>query len=481
MRGGTIWLLLLLTPVPAAAQMPGAPPPRPAQQPASERPAPSSGMQAPETDPFFGSVPRGTVTAQPLPLSLKDAVERALQNNLGLLLQEESASAARGARWRALADLLPDVSGTVGERRPVINLEAFGFQVKPSIVGPFNVFDARVFLSQPIVDVSALNSARAASLNLKAEQYGIKSARDLVVLVAVNLYLEAVAADSRVEMTRAQQDTAEALFKQAQDLKASGIVAGIDVLRAQVQLQTQRQRLIAAENDSQKLKLQLARAIGLPVGQPITVADKIPYAPLPGLTLEDALSRAFSTRPDYLAAQSRLQAAEASRRAANAALFPSLHFDGDFGTIGQTVDTAHSTYTLGATVRVPVFDGGRTAARRIETEAALRQREAEVADFKSRVEYDVRSAFLDVRAAEQQLQAAQSNVQLASDELQQARDRFAAGVASNIEVTQAQESVAAASETYIAALYAHNVAKASLARALGIAESAVTSYLGGGQ
>ncbi len=476
-----MWLLLLLTAIPAAAQMPGAPPPRPAPQPAPERPAPSGGAQAPETNPFFGSVPQGSVSAEPLPLSVKDAVDRALKNNLGLLLQEESASAAKGARWRALADLLPDVSGGVTERRQVINLEAFGFQVKPSIVGPFNVFDARVFLSQPIIDISAVNSAHAAAANLKAEQYGIKSARDLVVLVAVNLYLETVAADSRVTMTRAQQDTAEALFQQAQDLKAGGIVAGIDVLRAQVQLQTQRQRLIAAENEAQKLKLQLARAIGLPIGQPITLTDKIPYAPLPGLTLEDALSRAFSTRPDYLAAQSRLEAAQASRRAANAALFPSLHFDGDFGTIGQTVDTAHSTYTIGANLRVPIFDGGRTTARRIETEAALRQREAEVADFKSRVEYEVRSAFLDVRAADQQLQAAQANVQLASDELQQARDRFGAGVATNIEVTQAQESVAAASEAYIEALYAHNLAKASLARALGIAESAVSSYLGGRQ
>jgi outer membrane protein TolC len=130
-------------------------------------------------------------------------------------------------------------------------------------------------------------------------------------------------------------------------------------------------------------------------------------------------------------------------------------------------------------VHVPIFDGGRTTARRLETEAALKQREAELADFKGRVEYEVRAAFLDVQAAEQQLQAAETNRQLAGDELQQARDRFSAGVASNIEVTQAQEAVAAASENYIAALYAHNLAKASLARALGIAESAVTGYLGG--
>ena len=433
------------------------------------------------TNPFFGSVPKGTPTAEPLALSVKDAVQRALQANLGLLLEEEAETTAHGARWRALADLLPNVSGTAGARRQVINLEAFGFPAKPSIVGPFGVFDARVFLSQPVIDVSALNDARAAALNEQAAKYGVRTARDLVVLVAVNLYLEVVASASRVEMTHAQQETAGALLEQAQDLKAAGIVAGIDVLRAQVQLQTQRQRAIAAENDYEKAKLQLARAIGVPIGQPLALTDKIPFAAMPVPPLEQVLARAFESRSDYLAAKSRVEAAQASRRAATGTLLPSLHIDADYGAIGQTIATAHSTYTMAATVRVPIFEGGRATARRIETASALRQREAELADFRSRVELEVRSALLDLRAADQQVQVAQTNMQLAGDELTQARDRFAAGVAGNLEVTQAQEAVAAASEHYIAALYGHNLAKASLARSLGIAESAVGAYLGGSQ
>lgn len=435
--------------------------------------------QAPSSSPFFGSVPKGPATSEPVRLSVKDAVQRALEHNLGLLLQEEAAGTARGTRWRALADLLPDVSGTLAGRRQVLNLEAFGFPAPNPIVGPFNVVDARVALSQALVDVSAINDLRAAKLNEQAEKYGIRSARDLVVLVAVNLYLETIAGASRVDMTRAQLETADALFKQAQDLKSSGIIAGIDVVRAQVQQQTQRQRLIAAENDYEKTKLQLARAIGLPIEQPFDLIDKIPYAPVPPLALEDSIARALESRADYLAARSRFEAAQASERSASSQWIPTLHLDADFGAIGQTVETAHSTYTLGASVRVNVFDAGRTKARRIETLSAMRQREAELADFRSRVEYEVRTAFLDVRAADQQLQAAQTSVQLANDELRQARDRFAAGVASNLEVTQAQESVATASETYISALYAHNLAKASLARAMGVAESAVKNYLGG--
>jgi outer membrane protein TolC len=433
------------------------------------------------TSPFLGSVSKGTLTAEPLALSVKDAVQRALQNNLGLLLQEESETSARGARWRALADLLPSVSGSLGSRRQVINLEAYGFPANPSIVGPFNVHDARVYLSQPLVDIAALNDARASALNLQAEKYGVRTARDLVVLVAVNLYLEAVATGSRVEMTRAQQATAEALFTQAEDLKAAGIVAGIDVLRSQVELQTERQRVIAAENDFEKAKLQLARAVGLPLGQVFTLTDKIPYAPIPAPSLDEVLARALDGRSDYLAAKSRVEAAQASVRAANGALLPSLQFDADYGAIGQTYGAAHGTYSVAATVHIPVFDGGKTTARRLETGALLRRREAELADMRGRVEYDVRSAVLDLRAADQQLQASNTNRQLADAELRQARDRFGAGVASNLEITQAQEAVATASEQYISALYSHNLAKASLARALGIAESAVTNYLGGAQ
>ncbi len=430
-------------------------------------------------NPFLGSAPQGTVSAEPLPLSLKDALERALKYNLGLLLQEESMKAAHGARWRALASLLPNVSASTSELRQVINLDAYGFPGEPSIIGPFNVFDARVYLSQPVVDLRALNDARAAAANERAEKLGVRSARDLVTLVAVNLYLESVAASSRIEAAHAQQETAEALFKQASDMKQSGIVAGIDVLRAQVQLQNQRQRTISAENEYEKAKLQLARAIGLPAAQTFTLTDRIPYAPLADVSLESALKTAFENRADYLAARERLTAAEASRRAAADDHLPTVHMDADYGTIGPTASDSHPTFRVAATLRVPIFDAGRSTGRRLESEAELNRRRAELEDFRGRVEYDVRAALLDLRAASQQLEAAQSNVTLAGQQLEQARDRYAAGVAVSLEVTQAQEAVAAASETFIGALYAHNLAKASLARAVGTAEQSVMSFLGG--
>ncbi|MEZ5289516.1 MAG: TolC family protein [Vicinamibacterales bacterium] len=440
--------------------------------------AQSPGGSAPPS-PFLGSAPRGTATAEPLALSMKEALDRALDANLGLLLQEDAARGARGARWRALADLLPRVSGTVSERRQVINLEAFGFPAPEPIVGPFNVFDMRVGLSQPIVDLTALYTARAAASTARAADAGVRSARELVVLVAVNLYLEAVTAASRVDVVKAQQETAAAVKRQAEDLKTSGLVAGIDVLRADVQVQQERQKRIQADNALEKALLRLGRAIGVPPGQALTLTDPMPYAPLAAVPVAQALADAYAHRPDYAAAKSRLESAESLARAATAEYLPSLRLDADYGTIGQTVGSTHPTYAVAATVRVPIFEGGRTRARRIEADAVVRQRRDELDDLTGRIDMEVREAFLDLTAATERLATAETTVALTSEQLTQARDRFAAGVTGSLEVTQAQEAAAVAADGRLDALYQHNLAKAALARAVGTAEQAVTAFLEG--
>ena len=346
-------------------------------------------------------------------------------------------------------------------------------------MGPFNVFDARVYLSQAVIDLHALNDARAERHNVAAAEYSYKSARDLVVLVAANGYLQALAAGARADSARAQVETADALFRQAGDLKQGGLIAGIDVLRAQVQLNTERQRATAAQNDFEKAKLQLARVIGLPLGQSFSLSDEIPFVPVPDMTLDEALDRAYKTRPDYQAALERVRAAESARTAILGEALPSLRVTADYGDIGLTVGSAHGTFSLVGAVNIPIFQGGRTQGRVAEADADLRNRRAEAEDMKAGVYYDVRTAFLDLQATREQLEVATNARDLASQQLTQSRDRFAAGVADNLEIVQAQEAVARASEQYIAALYGYNVSKALLARGLGVAEDAVRQYLGG--
>jgi len=446
---------------------------------AQERP----GVPVPApTSPFWGGVPTGTLSAQPIPLSLYDALQRALAHNLGVLAAEEAVDRATGARRVALSELLPNVRGSVSETERKTNLEAFGFPLQPPfprIVGPFDVFDARLFVRQPILDFKAINAAKAESYRLSAARFSYRSARDLIVLVAANLYLEAVAAGARVDASKAQLETARALHNQALDMKAAGTVAGIDVLRAETRVSLERYRATAASNTFEKAKLQLARMIGLPLRQEFTLAPKLPDVPLPQLSLEEVVAQAYERRPDFLAAQQRLKAAEAEVRSARSGFLPSLEVTGDYGVIGLTVGQALSTFSVAGQVNVPLFEGGRTHGRTAQARADLAQRRNELEDLRASIYYNTRSAFLDLKAAEEQLETATRARQLADLQLTQARDRFAAGVANNLEVVQAQEAVAAATEGSISALYDLNIAKALVLASPGSLEEAIEKYLGG--
>ncbi len=438
-----------------------------------------------QQNPFTGAVPAGQPTPNVLSLTLADALGRGLKQNLGLVLSQQATETARGARFRSLSDVLPNVSARTAEVIQQNNLAALGLPaallpagVSP-IVGPFSVFDARLVARSPLVDLHALNNLRASTESVRAAQLSVQDARDIVVLVVGGTYMQAVASSSLIDTVQAQVNTAQRLFQQAQDQKNAGVAAGIDVLRAQVELQVQQQRLVVAKNEFEKQKLALARAIGLPLGQRFTLADALPYAPAPATSFEQAMDRAFHSRADYLSAQALLRSAEMSRKAALAERYPNLAVAGDYGTLGRTPGNSHGTFTAAAALNIPIFQGGRVRGEIVQADAVLAQRRAQLEDQRSRIEFEVRSALLDVQAAAEQVQVAQSSANLAQQALAQAQDRFAAGVTSNIEVVQAQEALAVTNENYVASLLAHNLAKLSLARALGVAEEASKEFLGG--
>jgi outer membrane protein TolC len=435
-------------------------------------------------DPFLGGVPTGQLQPGKIPLSLDEAISRGLKYNLGVLLTGEGTREARGAHWRALSNLLPNVSAGVSESAQQINLAALGFPGFPGIpqiVGPFSVFDARGYVSQTLFDLHALERTHEESNKTKAAEYTYQNARDLVVLVCANLYLQSVADSSRAQSADAQVKTAQALYDRAADLRKAGVVAGIDVLRAQVELQAQQQRLIYFQNEFAKRKLSLGRAIGLPIGQEFTLTDAIPYSPMPPVGLDQALDRAYSTRADFQAAKMQVQAAEAAKKAALGHALPSLHFNGDYGDIGNAPGRSHGTFTVAATLKIPLFQGGRVHGEMLQADAQLAERRAQLEDLRARIAYEVRSALLDLKSSSDRTQVARSARDLAHEQLQQAQDRFSAGVVSSIEVVQAQDALATADENYISSLYAFNVAKASLARALGVAEKSYREFIGGRQ
>jgi outer membrane protein TolC len=432
---------------------------------------------------LFGSVPTGNPNPQAIPLSLADAIERGLRQNLGILVSGDAQLSAQGQFTQARSSLLPEVYGRISENAQKVNLAAEGFAKIagqfpgfPLVVGPFGYFDARLAFSQSLLDLNQLASERSSRQNLAAVKQNYQDMREAVVLVVGATYLQTVAAGARVDTADAEVQSAQALYNQATDMRNVGISAGIDVLRAQVELQSRRQQLIGARNDFAKQKLVLARTIGLPLGQDFTLTEKIPYEAPEPVTVEESMNQALKNRADYQAALSQVRAAEQMVRAAVAEHLPSLSIYADYGAIGPTPSDLRGTFTTYAALRIPIFAGNRAHGDAQVAQAELNRSRQQLENLQTQIEQDVRNGILDLQAAADQVTVAMSNVDLAERTLTQARDRFASGATDNIEVVQAQEAVASANESYISSLYAYNLARVELARATGSAERGFRQY-----
>jgi outer membrane protein TolC len=433
---------------------------------------------------YAGSVPSAQASGAPLKLSLDDAIRRGLQANLGNVGYQNATRQAYADAQQARSALLPNIDGYASATEEQINLQSFGFNFHipgfsiPTVVGPFHYIDARATLTQNVLNLTALRNYRSSQQSLKATQLSAKDARDLVVLAITGGYLSIIAAAARIDSARAQVAAAQAVYQQAVDRHDAGVAARIDVTRSQVELQVQRQRLTSQETDHAKLKIQFGRIIGLPSGQDFTLTDSVPFTPLTDLPLDQALQLAYANRADLKASLAQVQAAELAEKAAKAERYPYIDFYSDYGVSGASPTSSHSVFTVTGSVRVPIFEGGRIHADIEAADAAFRQRQAEAADLRGQIDADVRQAFLDLTTAAEQVRVAVSNRELAAETLDQSRDRFAAGVTDTVEVVQSQEQVAAAEDDYIASLYAHNLAKASLARAMGQADQNIQRFLG---
>jgi outer membrane protein TolC len=258
----------------------------------------------------------------------------------------------------------------------------------------------------------------------------------------------------------------------------AGTAPLLDELRARVDYQSLEQQLIVSRNALEKDKLALARTIGLPLAQKFTLADKAPYAAFDQVDLEAALTQARANRKDLAAQGEQTKAAEEQRKAATADRLPTVTFNGDYGDIGVNVKHSHGTGDASGTLSVPLFKEFALRGEAEQAQAQLDTQRAKLSDINAQVDADVRDALLDIASAEKQVEVARSSVDLAGEALSEAQQRYANGVSDNLAVSQAEQSVAQANDQYVASLYRHNVAKLSLARALGAASS-YKKYLGG--
>ena len=431
---------------------------------------------------YLGGVPAGQLSATPLALSLEDAVNRGLRQNLGSVLALDSITDARGQKWLALSDLLPNIVTDTGFGVHQVHLKAtIGLSIPgvPPIIGPFGYFDSRAYFRESIFDWVSIERARSSEAHLKAAESDSRDARELVVLVIVANYLLAIADESEVESATSQRDTAKVLFQQASDQKTAGLASAVDVLRSEVELQSREERLISAQNNLAKQKLVLGRTIGLPLGQQFEITTHVSYQELTPSKVDDAIQSAFKARADLESQMNQVRSAEFARKAASAERYPSLGAETDYGLAGVNPGSSHGTVDAAAVLRIPIFQGGKVRGDVLRADASLVEERQRLQDLRARIDTEVRSAYLDLDATARSVAVEKSAVTLATQTLDQSRDRFTSGVTDNIEVVQAQDALAIATDAYIASLYSYNLAKISLARATGVAESRYSEYLKG--
>lgn len=437
-------------------------------------------LVAQNASPFQGSVAAGEVSAQPIDLTLDEAIARGLRTNLGVILSGTQTAAARGERLGQLQALLPEVDFSAKETVMQSDLPAEGLRIPgfPTIIGPFGFTDLRASLAWSLVDVASMRNYLAARHNFRAAELSAQDARELVILTVGNAYLLALADETRVSSVEAQVATAKISLDQAVANHQAGTAPLLDELRARVDSQSLEQQLIASRNALEKDKLALARTIGLPLAQSFNLADKAPYAAFDQLDVQAAISQARANRKDLAAMVEQMKASEQQRKAATADRLPTVTFNGDYGDIGVNVNHSHGTGDAAGTLSVPVF---REYALRGEAQVAQAQLDTQrdkLSDANAQVDADVRDALLDIASSAKLVEVAHSSVDLANEALSEAQQRYANGVSDNLAVSQAEQSVAQANDQYVTSLYRHNVAKLSLARALGAAES-YKNYLGG--
>jgi outer membrane protein len=411
-----------------------------------------------------------TDVSQPLKLTLDHAVSIALKQNPTAQIAVLQAAQAEQDKNIARADLLPRADLQVYDAARRSNIEAqLGVKIPgfPQHVGPIQIFNAGPTFGMPLFDLTLWRRYQAQRFTANAERANSLSTREQVILLVVSQYIGALRAEANVVASQSRVDLAQALFDQAGDLQKQGVGTGIDTLRANVELQNEKQRLLQAKDDRETALYALSRLLNLDPRQPVELADSLSFFETPQPDVQESIDAALAGRHEWKSLDQQIQAAERSKKAAQDSRLPSLRFDGDWAYQGTSTNNGIPVYSYQASLNMPLFTGGKIRAEVVKADLQIRKLEEQRADLRNQIALDVKTALLNLESARSEVEVANLGVELAKQEVEQSRDRFKAGVTNNIEVIQSQDALSRANDNQIGALYRFNQARADYARATG--------------
>lgn len=455
--------------------------------------APGYPLETSTQNPYLGSVQAKPNSHQVMHVTLNDAILMGIENNLGLKLSHANEKTIRAERLQIINYLSPNISLHAETGVHEYDLAAQGFH-ESSLAGfqklappgtTFNlptvtradVTNAQFNLSQELFSWAGWDALFAVHDVVKAAMSQNASSAGTVIGEVGNLYLEALAAGTKVDMAKSLLRSDQTALAQARDQHAAGTVAHIAVLRAQVAYQSQQHAVLQAENDFEKAKIALNRAIGLAPEQKIELTQAAPYSDLKVTSIAAAEQEAYAHRHDYRTLRSEVRAAKMEERAEAGLRYPSLVFHGNWGVTGISGGLFHDTWMAEGTLELPIFDEAKFRGDHDVAQAQVHQLQSEFADLKQKIDEELRDSMLDVKTATELLKVAKSNLELANEELTETNERFAAGVDTNLPVVEAQATVAEAQARYVQTRLQYNEAKLELAKNLGIIDVAFHSVL----
>jgi len=414
-------------------------------------------------------------------LTLQDAIQKALQANLSVLVANTRIEEAEGTRMRRLsAALLPRVNAQVYANYQNHDLQAQGLSFTglpiPKVVGPLSNYDFRVYAQQNVVDLTSYRGFKASERALDAGKMDYRDTRDLIVRAIAALYLNAQSAAARVDAAQSRVTDSETLYKLAKDKHDAGTATGVDVLRAQVQLANDRQALLIARNQLKQSLLELARNLGMNPATPLELAEPLNFRSIQQPEPEALALAALTTRADYLSLASQRQGLVEQQRASHARSYPKLSINGNFGEIGRSIGGVQSTGMVQGQIDFTLFDRDRSGEAQ-ELASRIKRIDDQIVDLRRGIEEDIREALINLESATEQVNVAREGQELARRELQLAQDRFQSGTTNNVEVVTAQDELARAEENYIVAVSSHVDAKCALARAMGDTEKNIVEFM----
>jgi outer membrane protein len=410
----------------------------------------------------------------PLKLTLHEAVQLALKQNPQVQIANLNLVQSEEDRVGARAGLLPQIGVEAYEKVQRFNLDAFighSFPGSPQHAGPFQTFQAGPGFTMPVFDVTLWRRLQAARYGIDATWAEQRGVREQIVLLVVSQYLGGLRDDANVRAAQSRVDLAQALYAQAADLQQHGVGTGLDTLRANVELQNEKQRLIVAKTQQETSLFGLARLLNVDPSQPLELTDQISFFQTPEFQASQSIEQAYDTRPEMKALQAREQIVRAQRKSAGEERLPKVVLNGNWGYQGLSLPSSIPAYQFQITLDVPLFTGGRIRSEMTKADLELRKVAQEMEEQRNQIALQVKTALAQLESARHEVDVANLGVKLAEEEVSQARDRFQAGVANNIEVVSAQDALARANDNQIAALYRYNQSRADLAHATGQIES----------